>query len=99
MQLKGGLVPVTGPSVPLTLSLFSLVFLFPWSFLPKNSLGVLSVSCLFCRVSRVRTVRKILGIFEVLFDVFEKTKEKKDREGATFPPSGLGPLVVPFLIE
>ena len=29
----------------------------------------------------VRKVRKILGVFEVFLGVFEKTKEKKDREG------------------
>ena len=29
---------------------------------------------------RVRKVRKILGVFEVFLGIFEKTKEKKDRE-------------------
>ena len=31
---------------------------------------------------RVRKVRKILGVFEVFLGIFEKTKAKKDREGA-----------------
>ena len=29
---------------------------------------------------RVRKVREILGVFEVFLGIFEKTKEKKDRE-------------------
>ena len=44
---------------------------------------------------RVRKVRKILGVFEVFLGVFEKTKEKKDREAllakALLPPSRIYP--------
>ena len=64
----------------LSLSFFSLVFLFPWCFscceIPW-SFGVFSAY--FPGFLRVRKVRKILGVFEVFLGIFEKTKEKKDR--------------------
>ena len=66
----------------LTLSFFSLVFLFPWCFSSWEfpwSFGVFSAS--FTGFLRVRTARRILGVFEVFLGVFGKTKEKKDREG------------------
>ena len=44
------------------------------------SLVFLSVFCLFSRVLRIRKVRKILGVFQVFLGIFEKTKEKKDKE-------------------
>ena len=34
-------------------------------------------------------MRKILGVFEVFLGVFEKTKEKKDREGNNFEYDGI----------
>ena len=37
-------------------------------------------SAYFPRFLGVRKVRKILDVFEVLLGIFEKTKEKKDRE-------------------
>ena len=64
-----------------TLSFFSLVFLNPpwcfscWEF-PWSS-GVFSAH--FPGFLRVRVV-KILRVFEVFLGIFEKTKEKKDRE-------------------
>ena len=44
-------------------------------------------SACFTGFLRVHTVRKILGIFEIFLGVFEKTKERKDRE-ATLTFSG-----------
>ena len=43
-------------------------------------------SAYFSRFLGVRKVRKILGVFEVFLGVFEKTKERKDREGLRSGP-------------
>ena len=59
---------------------------FPWCFcflgvfLLCSSLVFLSVFCFFSGFRRVRKARKILGVFEVCLGIFEKSKEKKDRD-------------------
>ena len=67
----------------------SLVILsfFPWCFsfldvfLAAKFVGLFECFLLvFPGFLRVRKVRKILGVFEVFLGIFEKTKEKKDRE-------------------
>ena len=61
-----------------TLSFFSLVFLFPWCFSCWGiPLSFRLFSPYFAGILRVWKVRKILDVF----DGFQKTKEKKDREG------------------
>ena len=64
-----------------SLSLFSLVCLFPWCFSCCEIPWVFFAYFLFYfpRILRVCKVRKILGVFELLLGVFKKTKEKKDR--------------------
>ena len=78
-----------------SLSFFSLVFLFawyfscwgfPWSFGVNFSAhfpGFLRVSGDFLGLLRCfLLIRKFLGVSEVFLGVFEKTKEKKDRDCA-----------------
>ena len=64
----------------ISLSFFSLMFLFPWCFSCWEFAWSFWVySAYFPRFLGVRQVRKILGVFEVFLGIFEKTKEKKDR--------------------
>ena len=64
-----------------TLSFLSLVFLFPWSFSRCEIPWSFWVfSAYFPGFLRVRQVREILGLLEVFLGVFEKTKERKDRD-------------------
>ena len=64
-----------------TLSFFSLVFLFPWCFACcGNPWSFWVFSAYFTGFLRVREVILILGVFEVFLGIYEKTKEKKDRE-------------------
>ena len=54
-------------------------FFFSWILL-RVSLVFWGVFCLFSKVFRRLPDEKILGIFEVFLGIFEKTKEKKDRQ-------------------
>ena len=66
------------------LSFSSLVFLFPWCFSCWRfpwSFGVFSAHV--PGFFRVRKARTCLGVFEVFLGIFEKTKEKKERVGAS----------------
>ena len=69
------------PSARRALSFFSLVFLFPRCFSCCGNLWSFWVFvAYFTGFLRVREVMKILGVFEVFLGIYEKTKEKKDRE-------------------
>ena len=82
------LLPVGSQASVTSLSFFSLVFLFPWSFSSWEFPWSFCVFCLFYRVFEGSHGEQNPWYFEVFLGVFEKTKEKKDRAKAGHPKAG-----------